>query len=134
MREWRPRRVGHVACLEQRPARVRLRRARPGWNLHAEEYHGRGLDWYHFDAETPRRLGRRTAGEPAGRARAPPFAGMPHPRWWRFEESSAFLEDATDPEPNLLSTLIPEFLYIDANNWFTIPLEERSDRSGGSTR
>lgn len=96
-----------------------------GWDLHAEEYRGRGLDWYHFDAGSvpAAPLG----GERHSRRVVPTnlyFTGMPHPRWWRFEEDSAYLEDSTDPEPNLLSMLIPEFLYIDANNWFTIPLED----------
>jgi hypothetical protein len=96
-----------------------------GWEFHADEYHGRDLDWYHFDA------GSVPSDPPGGTLqsrRAVPaslsFAGMPHPRWWRFEETGAFMEDTTDPEPNLLSMLIPEFLYIDANNWFTIPLED----------
>jgi hypothetical protein len=97
-----------------------------GWSLHAEEYNGRGLDWYHFDAEAAPASS--SGGQEQSRRVVPTnvsFTGMPHPRWWRFEESSAFLEDATDPEPNLLSMLIPEFLYIDANNWFTIPLEDQ---------
>jgi len=96
-----------------------------GWELRAESYHGHGLDWYHFDADE-------VPAEPTGgrqeTRRVVPTAltvnGMPHPRWWRFEESATYLEDAVDPEPNLLSMLIPEFLYIDANNWFTVPLEE----------
>jgi hypothetical protein len=96
-----------------------------GWNLHAEEYRGRGLDWYHFDVMTA--PDDPSAGVQQSRRVVPTnltVTGMPHPRWWRFEEGSAFLEGSTDPEPNLLSMLIPEFLYIDANNWFTVPLED----------
>jgi hypothetical protein len=96
-----------------------------GWSLHAEEYHGRGLDWYHFDVES---LPAAPSGGEKHSRRVVPASlsatGMAHPRWWRFEEDATFLEDSTDPEPNLLSMLIPEFLYIDANNWFTIPLED----------
>lgn len=96
-----------------------------GWQLHAEEYHGRDLDWYHFDVDaTPDSPSEGTSQSrrvvPAGLE----VTGMPHPRWWRLEEASDYLEDATDPEPNLLSLLIPEFLYLDADNWFTLPLEE----------
>ena len=97
----------------------------PGWELHAQEYEGRGLDWFHFDLESV--TADPSGGQQQSRRVVPAslyVTGMPNPRWWRFEESSAYLEDATDPEPNLLSMLIPEFLYIDANNWFTIPLED----------
>ncbi|MCA1676136.1 MAG: DUF3892 domain-containing protein, partial [Actinobacteria bacterium] len=96
-----------------------------GWRAHAEEYEGRGLDWFHFDAESA--VADPVGGQQQSRRVVPTnlyFTGMPHPRWWRFEEASSYLEDVTDPEPNILSMLIPEFLYIDANNWFTIPLED----------
>lgn len=96
-----------------------------GWELRADEYRGRGLDWYHFDAVTIPATS--ASGDQQSRRVVPAalsFSGMPHPRWWRLEESTAYLEDAIDPEPNILSMLIPEFLYIDANNWFTIPLED----------
>lgn len=95
-----------------------------GWKLRAQEYHGRELDWYHFDADAA--PADPTGGRQETRRVVPTSLvvnGMPHPRWWRFEESAGYLEDAVDPEPNLLSMLIPEFLYIDANNWFVVPLE-----------
>lgn len=94
------------------------------WNLDASEYEGRNLDWYHFNATLSSRRPRATTG----RARVVPTTlyvdRMPHPRWWRFEEAGlASIDLALDPEPNALSMLLNEYLYLDANNWFLVPLE-----------
>lgn len=90
----------------------------------AEEYHGRSLDWYHFDY----------AGPKPSRARTPEtkhcvmtptqihVPGAPHPRWWRLEEADTQFDSPEDPEPNVLSTLLPEFFYLDVNNWYVAPL------------
>ena len=91
--------------------------------LAAEEYHGVGLDWHHFDLEgsfprPPRVETRRVI--PTALA----YHGMPHSRWWRFEEGTTFVEGADDEEPNVLSMVLPEFLYADANNWYVVPLEQ----------
>ena len=58
--------------------------------LVANEYHGRNLDWYHFDVvekTAPR------AAPPTVQTRIVPstlsFRGAPDPRWWRFEEGDA---------------------------------------------
>ena len=50
------------------------------------------------------------------------FRGAPHSRWWRFEEGDAYFDSPHDPEPNVLSMLLPEFFFIDINNWYLAPL------------
>lgn len=94
-----------------------------GTKLAASEYHGRNLDWYHFDI-----LERTNPATPlpVTETRMVPtmltFRGAPHPRWWRFEEGDAYFDSPQDPEPNVLSMLLPEFFFIDINNWYLAPL------------
>jgi hypothetical protein len=94
-----------------------------GTELTAPEYHGRNLDWYHFDVS--RRSIPREA-PPGAETRMVPtamtFRGAPHPRWWRFEDGDAYFDSPQDPEPNILSMLLPEFFYLDINNWYVAPL------------
>jgi hypothetical protein len=52
------------------------------------------------------------------------FRGAPHPRWWRFEDGDAYFDSPVDPEPNVLSMLLPEFFFIDINNWYLAPLPQ----------
>ncbi|HEX2339451.1 MAG TPA: hypothetical protein VHI98_03140 [Vicinamibacterales bacterium] len=93
--------------------------------LQATDYFGKGLDWFHFDVaavSTP-------ASPPATTERrivptALQFRGMPYPRWWRFEDGDADFERPDDPEPNILATLLPEFVVIDSNNWYLVPLKQ----------
>lgn len=97
-----------------------------GQRFEVEEYHGRRLDWHHF-----RHAGSTGAAPPeAGARRITPtqihFPGAPHPRWWRFEEAAADFDLPHDPEPNTLSMLLPEFFYIDVNNWYIAPLPARA--------
>lgn len=99
----------------------------PSHHFRAEEYPGRRLDWYHFDFAGPRRA---PAAPPVQSRRITPtqihVRGAPHPRWWRLEESDAYLDSPVDPEPNALSTLLPEFFYLDVNNWYVSPLPARA--------
>jgi len=86
------------------------------------DYAGRALDWYSFD------VARHAPGPQAvtsTRQMTPTqlyFPGCPHPRWWRFEDGSAYFDEPADPEPNVLSMLLPEFFYTDINNWYVLPL------------
>jgi hypothetical protein len=96
-----------------------------GTRLSSREYHGRNLDWYHFD------IFERTAPAPAApevETRMVPtamtFRGAPHPRWWRFEDGDAYFDSPQDPEPNVLSMLLPEFFFLDINNWYLAPLPQ----------
>lgn len=87
-----------------------------------EEYHGRRLDWYHFShAQTSA-----GASPEVKTQRFTPtqihLPGAPHPRWWRMEEAPADFDLPQDPEPNTLSMLLPEFFYLDVNNWYVTPL------------
>lgn len=99
--------------------------------LQATDYFGKGLDWFHFDIAA---LNTPDSSPPSVERRVVPtalqFRGMPHPKWWRFEDGDADFERPDDPEPNILATLLPEFVVIDSNNWYVVPLKQ----SGGSIR
>src|SRR5262245_47233927 len=66
--------------------------------LQATDYSGKGLDWFHFDlasvtapSSPPATTEQRVV--PA----ALQFRGMPHPKWWRFEDGNADFERPDDP-------------------------------------
>jgi hypothetical protein len=93
--------------------------------LQATAYYGKGLDWFHFDLVSTTAA----SSPPAATERrvvpaALQFRGMPHPKWWRFEDGNADFERPDDPEPNILATLLPEFVIIDSNNWYLVPLKQ----------
>jgi hypothetical protein len=98
--------------------------------LTAAEYPGGGLDWHAFSYD-PSAAAMGTAEGPAtattvtrtvipGEVR---FAGMPHPRWWSFEDGrtdfGAISADSTD----LVKTLFLEFALIFSDDWFLLPCD-----------
>ncbi|MGR0221543.1 hypothetical protein [Agromyces sp. ZXT2-6] len=98
--------------------------------LRAGEYVGPTVDWYAVD------LVATSPADPTdtGTRRVVPtqiaVPGAPHPRWWRLEDADAYLDSPNDPEPNVLSMLLPELGYVDVNDWYIVPLEQR----GGTLR
>jgi hypothetical protein len=90
------------------------------------DYHGRALDWYHLEVtmrQDPVAAAVVTRQIVPTQVHVP---GAPHPRWWRFEDGNAYFDAPSDPEPNVLSLLLPEFAYLDINNWFVVPLHARA--------
>lgn len=94
-----------------------------GHVLEAAEYDGRALDWHDF-----RIVKTVTSSPPSGAVRSLSmvpnqltFPGAPDPRWWAFEGGDAYFENPAEPEPNILSVLLPEFTFVDVNNWYVIP-------------
>jgi hypothetical protein len=94
--------------------------------LRAEEYVGPALDWYGVD------LVATSSAQPTstGTRRVVPtqlaVPGAPHPRWWRLEDADTYLDSPNDPEPNVLSVLLPELGYVDVNDWYIAPLGQRA--------
>lgn len=94
-----------------------------GHSFEAAEYDGRALDWHDFRLAQQRRSiapddAKGTLSMIPNRLR---FPGSPDPRWWAFEEGDAYFETPEDPEPNILSMLLPEFSFVDVDNWYLIP-------------
>lgn len=95
----------------------------------AEEYFQGHLDWYNFDVDPRRNL----LGEPDPTPEAPvpttltmlptqvTFNGMPHTRWWRFEDALTNFGDVKPDTTDLAKLLLIEFGLVYANDWFLVP-------------
>ena len=94
--------------------------------LRGEEYVGPSLDWHGVDlvAAAP------AAPTDSGVRQVVPtqlvVPGAPHPRWWRLEDPDIYLDSPHDPEPSVLSVLLPELNYVDVNDWYVLPLAQRA--------
>lgn len=94
-------------------------------SLKADSYTGFSLDWFDFDLETinedniPDEV---LSVTPTGLH----FRGAPNPRWWYMEDGDAYFDSPRDSEPNILSALLPEFFYLDVENWYTAPTPVKS--------
>jgi hypothetical protein len=101
--------------------------------LIADEYHGGHLDWYSFDV-----AGATDTGAPFPPAGAPDparrvtrsffptnaqFDGMPHTRWWTFEEAATSFGDIQPDTTDLNKLLLIEFGLVYANDWFLAPIQ-----------
>lgn len=99
-----------------------------GATLVAGQYDGRALDWHDFDlVQDPGDAW--AAARPEAQSAAPGrlhFPGAPLTRWWTIEAGDAHFDSAIDPEPNVLSMLLPEFFYTDMRNWHVVPAPARA--------
>lgn len=50
------------------------------------------------------------------------FHGMPHPRWWAFEDSNTDFGNMDTITTDLAKLMIMEFALIYGNDWFQVPL------------
>lgn len=98
----------------------------------ADEYYHGHLDWYNLDIDP-----QATALETEPDVVLPPdpqnrktnsffpvtisFDGMPHTRWWRFEDSNTNFGDINPDTTDLNKLLFIEFGLIYANDWFLVP-------------
>jgi hypothetical protein len=97
--------------------------------LTAEEYHHGHLDWYSLDVDQSRSS---LEGDAPGEAERlitrtfvptdVSFGGMPHPRWWRFEDWKTNLSFVKPDTPDLNKLLLLDFLLLFANDWFVLPV------------
>lgn len=106
-------------------------------HLMADEYFHGHLDWYNLDIEP----GGAGLGDVAG-APAPAdvqgattasfvptpiaFEGMPHTRWWRFEDGTTNFGDVDPDTTEINKLLVMEFALIYANDWFLLPIAVRA--------
>lgn len=98
--------------------------------LTAEEYYHGHLDWYNLDIDPVAQ----TLGDPVAPAPDLPhpetrtlfpapitFEGMPHTRWWAFEEGRTNFGDVKPDTTDIAKLLLVEFGLVYANDWFMIP-------------
>ena len=92
--------------------------------LEASDYDGAGLDWFHFDLSARLSAAAPTLKTASVLPGALTFPGAPDPRWWQFESGDSYFDSPVDPEPNILSMMLPEFFLIDSDNWFLAALPQ----------
>ena len=114
----------------------RFRVAAPGYTpgtpdqvLTADEYPGGQLDWYSFNvdpAAAPTGANDPSARGSVTRTVLPSpvrYPGMPHQRWWAFEDGrtsfGAVRPDATD----LIRLMFLEFALVFGNDWILLPCD-----------
>jgi hypothetical protein len=88
----------------------------------AEEHHHGRLDWYAFDAAGP--VAGADAPEETTSVVLPvpvAFEGMPHTRWWAFEDGRTNFGDVRPDTTDLGMLLLLEFALVYANDWFLVP-------------
>jgi len=121
---WKPSYLEHqFACSAPQGNREKV--------LVADEYYQGHLDWYNLDvAETSTPLGAVEKGKteevegettlsfiPTGIT----FPGMPHTRWWRFEDSKTNFGDINPDTTDLNKLMLLDFGLQYANDWFLVP-------------
>jgi hypothetical protein len=97
--------------------------------LAAAEYHHGHLDWYNLDIDPARApLPAAAASDVQGsltRDFVPTsvtFGGMPHPRWWTFEDWNTNLAFVKPDTTDLNKLLLLDFFVLYSNDWFILPV------------
>jgi hypothetical protein len=101
--------------------------------LSAEEYYQGHLDWYNFSVDQTRTtLGTVINETPATEVQETitrsfmpnpvRFEGMPHTRWWRFEDGKTNFGDIKPDTTDLNKLMLIEFGLVYANDWFLLPV------------
>ena len=98
--------------------------------LHAPEFRGGSIDWYHLDIDHAKAelLGLAPGAEPAEEreTRMLPvratFPGMPVNRWWEIEDGRVNLARIDAGPLDLARLLLVEFTAVYGNDWFVIPV------------
>jgi hypothetical protein len=121
---WKPDYLEHqFACSAPQPSGEKV--------LTAAEYHHGHLDWYNLDID-PKRAALEsalpTADDPRStitRSFVPSsvsFGGMPHSRWWAFEDWNTNLGFVKPDTQDLNKLLLLDFFLVYSNDWFMLPV------------
>jgi hypothetical protein len=100
--------------------------------LTADEYYHGHLDWYNLDIDKDKSQLEAVPGQPAPLniekgithsfiPTSVTFGGMPHPRWWRFEDWKTNLSFVKPDTTDLNKLLLLDFALIYSNDWFLVP-------------
>lgn len=100
--------------------------------LVADEYHHGHLDWYNLDISQDLSSLEEAQGEPPPENKegsithtfiptSVTFGGMPHPRWWTFEDWETDLSFVKPDTTDLNKLLLLDFFLIYSNDWYMVP-------------
>lgn len=103
----------------------RFRIAGPGDErvLGAPDYKNGDLDWYACRIEKSSDAGWPAAQQEIRTPTRVSFPGMPHRRWWAFEDHQIDLGNLDVATPDLAHLLLMEFAMIYGDDWFVVPLD-----------
>jgi hypothetical protein len=93
----------------------------------AEEHYNGTLDWHSLDLDPAVTLGPAEGSDPRvglTRTMIPvplTYAGMPHPRWWTFEDGRTNFGQVRPDTTDLAKLLFIEFGLVYSNDWFSVP-------------
>jgi hypothetical protein len=96
-----------------------------------EYYHGH-LDWYNLDIDQDQSQLDAVPGQPPAKdieggithsfvPTSVTFGGMPHPRWWTFENWKTNLSFIEPDTTDLNKLLLLDFVLVYSNDWFLVP-------------
>ncbi len=98
--------------------------------LTADEYYHGHLDWYNLDVDQDQPALNTPANPVADPQKATTltfipsnltFAGMPHTRWWEFENGRTSFGDINPDTTDLNKLMLLDFGLLYANDWFLLP-------------
>lgn len=91
--------------------------------LGVPSYRNGDLEWYHFttNSEVPQKFTTQSTVETI--AVQLDFPGMPHTRWWAFEDRETHFGNLTRDVTGLAHLMMMQFGLLYADDWFVIPLE-----------
>lgn len=114
---WRPQRLDYEFSAAARPAdgdEVRIS---------VPSYRNGDFDWHSCVVENEPVV---FSGEQTARHFSPTrvsFAGMPHPRWWAFEDAKTNFGALDAATTDVAKLALMEFALVYGDDWFIIPLE-----------
>jgi len=120
---WKPSYMEHqFACSAPQKGKEKV--------LVADEYYHGHLDWYNLDIDAKKdslETGANGTEDVEGaitRSFVPTsvtFGGMPHPRWWTFENWKTNLSFVKPDTTDLNKLLLLDFFLVYSNDWFIVP-------------
>ena len=101
--------------------------------LTADEYYHGHLDWYNLDIDKDKSSLKDVSDQPTTQSiegrithtfipTSVTFGGMPHPRWWTFEDWKTNLSFVKPDTTDLNKLLLLDFALVYSNDWFIVPL------------
>ncbi len=102
--------------------------------LVAEEYYTGDLEWYSFDIDQTLPTGDTLKGPASAQEQEivtekiisviptlAKYAGMPHPRWWQFEDGQIDLGNIDADTTDISKLIVSEYALIYGNDWLIVP-------------
>ncbi|MBX2924025.1 MAG: hypothetical protein KF746_17635 [Chitinophagaceae bacterium] len=107
---------------------------KPNTVLKAEEYYTGDMEWYSFDVsadgETIEGLTGNATDDELPKVdekivtvipTLAKYGGMPHPRWWQFEDGNIDLGDIDADTTDIAKLIVSEYALIYGNDWLVVP-------------